>query len=149
MKKQSSLAVLFGLFLLLVAHAEKLDTYSVVTRLAVLDETKAGLNSDKKLKLQAIANGVAVRPVFFIASPDKVRILSKAQFDTKETISDVKTAQFSKEVKRIYHCALVEVVTGPSSGKRGWTVVSRDTVDRFVDNYLTPDQVEETEPRQP
>lgn len=149
MKKLYLTTVLVSFFLLLGVQAEKLDTYSVVTRLAVLDDTKSGLNSDKKLKLQAIADGVAVRPVFFIASPDKVRILSKAQFDTKETISDVKTGQFSKEVKRVYHCAIVEVVSGPSAGKRGWTVVSRDTVDRFVDTYLSPDQVEEDESRQP
>ncbi len=142
------LTAFFTLFLVLSAQAEKPETYSVVTRLAILDDTKSGLNSDKKLRLQAIANSVGVNPTFFIASPDKVRIISQTKFDAKEIISDVKTQQFSKEVRRIYNCALVEVLTGPSVGKRGWTVISRETVDRFTDTYLTPDDVEpETQPQ--
>ena len=135
-----------GFFLASPLWAKPADIYTPATRLTVLEDTKGGMTSDRKAKLQGIANGAASNPSFFIVSPDKVKVLSRAQFDTREIIADVKTAQFSKEVKRVYQCALVEVLTGPSTGKKGWTVISRDTVGRFHDTYLVPDEAEEAAP---
>ncbi len=137
---------MLGLLLSAPLWAKPADIYTPATRLSVLEDTKGGMTSDRKAKLQGVANGGASNPSFFVVSPDKVKVLSRAQFDTREVIADVKTAQFSKEVKRIYQCALIEVLTGPSAGKKGWTVISRDTVGRFQDTYLIPDEVEEAAP---
>ena len=108
-------------------------------RVTVFADAKAGLNSDKKQKLRMTCTGQGVNPSFFLDAGIHLKILSRGSFDTREVMNDTATSTAQKEMKVLYHCALVEVLEGANEGRRGWVVLSRDVVGRYADVWIEPD----------
>lgn len=59
-----------------------------------------------------------------VLSPEaKVKVLKRSRFLQRQTVYDRENST-SKTVERLYKVALVQVLSGESKGKTGWTVVS-------------------------
>ena len=129
--------LLIGSWMGLATESRAEPARLVATRRAVVyEDSKPGLTSDKKQKLQIVASDRAVNPSFFVVPGETVQVLSPAQFDVREVLADVKTGQAFKEMKVLYSCALVQAVGGPNAGKRGWIVISREVQGRYKDSWF-------------
>lgn len=136
MRKFSPLWLLF-LILAATAFAGPSQSYTATRGLAVLEETGT-LNSDRKAKVALLAGGTAVNPAFFLVQGDQVKLLSTAVFERQEQIMNTKTGTAFENAKVIYQCALVEGVSPPNAGRKGWTVLKREVPGLYVDEFLTP-----------
>ena len=135
------------LFLLLTFAVQATPTNLTAVRgTVVYADSRPGMNSDKKQKLQIIASGKAVNPSFFLQTGERVKVTSPTQFDVKETMADPKTGEAFKEMKVVYRCGLAEVLEGPNKGKKGWIVISREVVGRYMDAWY---EIEKVEPETP
>ncbi len=139
--------LLMSLLLLLPFAAQAAPPNLVAVRgTVVYADSKPGMNSDKKTKLQVIASDKPVNPSFFLQPGERVKVISPSQFDVRETMSDPKTGEAFKEMKVVYRCALIEVLDGPNQGKKGWIVISREVVGRYMDAWY---EIEKVAPEKP
>ena len=123
--------VLLGCLLLFgLAPATAQDTITL-RQVTILDDSKTSLTSDKKDKLAMSVSGRAFAGSLFLMPKTSLKVISRQSFSTRESVGPT-----AKQVNRNFNVALVEVLDGEHSGKKGWVVVDVQDEGGRKDAYI-------------